>query len=165
MFSQQNNSDESKRYVAEAACSLSSELRDTTSLLGAFTDSQISSLLRSGRYRDFRAGERVFNQGDLPKSVYIVVSGRVDLVVRKSGIYSLEASFLPGDSLGETALIGIQPQVGSAIVVGDDAELLEISRDVILNLYDEDLELYGLLMMNIARELSRKLHGAMKSFN
>ena len=91
------------------------------------------------------------------------MSGRIDLVVRKNGIYSLEATYQEGDSLGETALIGIQPQVGSGIVVGEDAELLEIPRDAILDLYDRDVELYGLLMMNIARELSRKLHTVMKS--
>jgi len=163
MFLQQNKSSEFEGNSCQITCPLSAELRDVTSLFGALTDIQVSTFLGSAKQRLYTAGERVFNQGDLPKGLYIVVTGRVDLVVRKNGVYSLEASYQAGDSLGETALIGIQPQVGSAIVVGDDVELLEISRDAFSELYETDIELYGLVMMNIARELSRKLHGIMKS--
>ena len=163
MLLQQNKSNEFGSNLHQTTCPLSAELRDITSLLGALTDIQVSTLLGSAKQRRYTAGERIFNQGDLPKGLYIVVTGRIDLVVRKNGIYSLEASYQAGDSLGETALIGIQPQVGSAIVVGDEVELLEISRDAFSELYETDLELYGLLMMNIARELSRKFHGVMKS--
>lgn len=153
----------SQQYKVYQDISLSPKLRDSVSLFGALTDIQVETLLAYATTKILKSGDRLFNQGDLPDEVCIVVSGRVDLVVHKHGIYSLEATFQAGDSLGETALIGIQPQVGSAIVVGEYAEFITFPKDVLLSLYEDDLELYGVLMMNIAREVSRKLHCLMKS--
>lgn len=163
MISQKKVKIVSQTQMIDNVFPVNSELRDCTSMFGALTDAQMSKLFSYADRKTLGSGERVFEQGDLPTSIYIVITGRIDLVVRKNGIYSLEATFQAGDSLGETALVGIQPEVGSAIVVGEEAELLELPKEAILDLYEQDNELYGLLMMNIARDLSRKLHSVMKS--
>lgn len=144
-------------------CSISPKLREATSLFGALDDLQLAKLLSYTHRRELKSGDRLFSQGDLPTDIYVVCDGRIDLVIQKDGIFNIEASFQSGDSIGETALIGIQPQVGSAIVSGGNADLLVISRETLLDIYNDDMALYGVLMMNIAREVSRKLHCIMKS--
>lgn len=142
---------------------LSSELREATALFGALNDEQLSKILHFSCRKRYASGEKIFVQGDLPTDIYVVCDGRIDLIVQKNGVFNIEACFQVGDSLGETALIGIQPQVGTAIVSGGVAELLVISRQDLLDLYESDKALYAVLMMNIAREVSRKLHCLMKA--
>ena len=141
---------------------MSPELREATALFGALNDEQLSKLLQFSHRKRYASGEKIFVQGDLPADIYVVCEGRIDLIVQKNGVFNIEASFHVGDTLGETALIGIQPQVGTAIVSGG-VELLVISRQDLLDLYESDVTLYAVLMMNIAREVSRKLHTLMKA--
>ena len=148
--------------LAPVRC-VSEKLRDATSLFGALSDEQLQKLLHFTHKKRCFSGDKLFVQGDLPADIYVVCEGRIDLVVQKNGVFNIEASYQAGDSLGETALIGIQPQVGTAIVSGGSAELLVISRQDLLDLYENDVQLYAVLMMNIAREVSRKLHYLIKS--
>ncbi len=62
-----------------------------------------------------------------------------------------------GDCFGETAAIGIQPHSASALAV-EDTELIVLSRAALLSIFDSDKELFGMLILNIAREACRRLH-------
>ena len=54
-------------------------------------------------------------------------------------------------------MIGIQPHAATAITV-DDTELIVLSRNALLSLLKSDLELFSILILNIAREACRRLH-------
>ena len=70
---------------------------------------------------------------------------------------SLElASLRVGECFGETSVIGIQPHFSSA-VADRTTELIVLERKVLLNIFESDKELFGLLILNIARETSRRL--------
>jgi len=85
--------------------------------------------------------------------------GKVKIVV-DSEIGTLELAELGvGQCLGDTAVIGIQKHTASAIAV-EDTELVVLSRSDLLSIYDHDKQLFGLLMMNIAREACRRLQHA-----
>jgi len=139
---------------------LSEETISYVSLFGALDREQLERLLGYMTQRHCRSGERIFSRGDLPSDIYVLLQGRVDFVVEEHGVARLKTSYKVGDTFGETAVIGIQTQIGSAIASGDDVELLVLSRDSLLLLHKEDPYLYGVLMMNIAREVSRKLHAS-----
>ena len=132
---------------------------ESVSLFGALTPEQLGELWTHIECRHYTAGEKIFSQGDLPSDIFILASGRVDFVVEKGGVHRIEQSHMPGDTFGETAFIGIQPQVGSAMVAGGEvADVLVISRGSLMQIHVENPELFGLLMMNLAREVSRKFH-------
>jgi len=132
---------------------------ETVSLFGALTASQLVRLWGYLDVRQCAPGEHVFDQGDLPSNIFILISGRVDFVVCHGDLVKLERSFKGGDVFGETAFIGIQPQAGSAIVSSQGkVDLLVLNRDALMRIYADDTELFGMLMMNMARELSRKIH-------
>jgi CRP/FNR family transcriptional regulator, cyclic AMP receptor protein len=64
--------------------------------------------------------------------------------------------FGPGSCIGEASVIGIQAHSASAVVI-EDATLMVLSRQVLMNLFEEDKALFSLLILNIARELARRL--------
>jgi CRP-like cAMP-binding protein len=61
-----------------------------------------------------------------------------------------------GGSFGIAALIAMQPHMVTAIA-DEDSEIMVLSRQALLGLRHEDIELFALLMMNIAREIARRL--------
>jgi CRP/FNR family cyclic AMP-dependent transcriptional regulator len=134
------------------------ELISFVSLFGAMSDEQLDYLISRMSRKSCHSGERLFSKGDLPSSIYILVSGRVDFVTEESGISKIQSVFKTGDCFGETAVIGIQTQLGTAIASGDDVEVLELSREALIDIQANNIRLYGILMMNIAREVSRKYH-------
>jgi CRP-like cAMP-binding protein len=62
-----------------------------------------------------------------------------------------------GQCFGETSVIGIQPHAATAISV-KDTELIVLSRKALLSLFKINLELFSILILNIAREACRRLH-------
>jgi len=127
------------------------------SVFGALTTAQLESLWQYLEVQSFAAGQRVFSQGDLPSDIYIVISGKVDFIVEKDDVFNVEGCFETGQTFGESAFLGIQPHVGSTQVrsIGS-AELLTFTRDSLIKMQEQDLELFTLVLMNFARDLSRK---------
>jgi len=66
-------------------------------------------------------------------------------------------SFKDGDCFGETSVIGIQSHSSNALAV-KSTELIVLEPSKLLNIYDTNKELFSLLILNIARETSRRLH-------
>ncbi len=133
------------------------------SLFGGLSPEQQRELLGYTQRISVTPGAKVFKQGDLPEALYIVLSGRVELIVERDGVATLEVSYHAGDTFGETAYIGIQVQPGTAMVAGEQAaDLLVLDRDALLQMQNESLFLFAFLMMNIGREASRKYHQSLQ---
>lgn len=53
-------------------------------------------------------------------------------------------------------MIGIQLHTATAVAL-EPTELIVLSREALHSIFDDDKELFGLLILNIAREVSRRL--------
>lgn len=127
------------------------------SILGGLSEAQLHKVFGKLTYKTCKAGDRVFRQGDSPNNIYVVRSGTVKIVVDMDTEPLELVEFGVGQCFGETSALGILPHAASAIVV-EDAELLVLSREALYELYNEDPSLFGLLILNIAREACRRLH-------
>jgi CRP/FNR family cyclic AMP-dependent transcriptional regulator len=106
------------------------------------------------------AGTRVIAEGEEARSMFIVGEGEME--VRKRGQAGLElrlAVLRRGDCIGEMSLIDIQPRSATVQAVGQ-AVLYVLAHAEIAKLQRTDLEVYTLLVLNIAREISRRLRSA-----
>ena len=65
---------------------------------------------------------------------------------------------MPG-SIGETSVIGIVTHGATAMAM-EETDLIVLSRQAILSLYKSDVELFAVLIWDIAREACRRLHKA-----
>ena len=127
------------------------------SIFAGLSDGQLYSLFKHLRKVTFNANEAVFMQGQQPNHIYIVKKGRVKLIVWEDDIPLELVEFDQGHCFGEASVIGIQPHKGTAIAV-EQTELIILSRNALMSIYDTDKELFSILILNIAREVSRRLH-------
>jgi CRP-like cAMP-binding protein len=127
------------------------------SIFAGLSKSQLYTLFQLLNNVSFRANESVFKQGDHPDHIYIVKKGRVKLVVWEDDTPLELIVFEEGHCFGEASVIGIQPHKGTAITL-TDTELIVLSKKALMSIYDSDKELFGILILNIAREVCRRLH-------
>jgi CRP-like cAMP-binding protein len=126
-------------------------------IFGGLTDNQLYSVFKLLEKTSYKMGEFIFRQGDDPTHIYVVMSGRVKIVFEAEGTPLEIIEFGVGQCLGETSVIAIMPHSASALVT-QDAELIVLSRAALLSLFESDKELFGRLILNIAREACRRLH-------
>lgn len=126
-------------------------------IFGALDDRQLDAVLRLLEVETYQKGESVFEQGQSPTHIRIVKSGLIRIVEHLHETPLELYQFGVGDCFGETSVIGISPHTASAVAV-DDVELLVFPREKLFGLYDADPKLFGLLILNIAREACRRLN-------
>lgn len=129
------------------------------SIFAGLNESQLYTLFRLLKQVTYQAAETVFKQGDFPSHIYIVKTGKVKLVVWEDDTPLELVEFDVGRCFGEASVIGIQPHRGTAVAV-TDTELIVLSREALMSIYESDKELFSILILNIAREVCRRLHGS-----
>ena len=127
------------------------------SLLGGLSPDQVHAVLGHLLRAEIPAGELVFREGSPASEIYIVLKGEVKIVLGLGKTPFELVAFGVGQCFGETAAIGILPHSASALVT-HDARILVLKTSALYEISHESPELFGRLMMNIAREACRRLH-------
>lgn len=126
-------------------------------IFGGLNDRQLDEIFCLLKTVSYAEGEYVYRQGEAPSHIYIIRTGEVRVVYDLDGVPLELASFKTGDCFGETSVIGIQPHSSNVVVV-KPVELIVLERSALLNIFEKDKELFGMLILNIARETSRRLY-------
>ncbi len=127
------------------------------SIFSALNDQQLYTIFNLLKSTEYKKGDMVFEQGDDPSNIFIILSGCVELVLNTGKSYLVKAKFQEGACFGETAVIGIQKHTASAIAV-DDTKLIVFPKKALFKIWETDKELFGILILNIAREACRRLN-------
>ena len=113
----------------------------------------LSSLVRK------KQGEYFFREGEAGASAFVMQKGSASIIKSFEQSEYLIRHISEGDCFGEMAIIDCLPR--SASVKADvDADAIEISAAVLLDVYERDLEQFTLIQMNMGREVSRRLRNA-----
>ena len=104
-----------------------------------------------------KAGELIVEEGTPASEIFIIISGRVSIILDLATDPFELAEFGPGDCIGEASVIGVQNHSASARVK-EDAELFVLSRSILMSIYEKDKDVFSMLILNIARELARRLY-------
>ena len=126
-------------------------------IFGGVTDAQLTTIFRRSELWALGAGEFVFRKGDEPLHIYVVKSGKIDLQIAEHDVLIHKHQINVGECFGEASLMSMHKHTSTA-VAAVDSELIVFSRNALIGLKHEDLELFALLMMNLARELARRLY-------
>jgi CRP-like cAMP-binding protein len=132
------------------------ELRNI-GLFGALSDEVLTHLSAALAAQAPSAGETIFHEGDDGRDMFVVLGGEVEVLKRsKTGMDARVAVLGPGDWFGEMSLVDIQPRSATVRTLAP-ARLLRITASDLDALYRHDLKSYSLVVLNLARELSRRL--------
>jgi len=131
-------------------------LRDI-GLFGGLDDDVIEKLLESMTLCVIEPGAAVFKEGDSGRDMFIVLNGELEVFKRAhSGKESRVAVLGPRDWFGEMSLLDVQPRSATVRAVAP-TRLLRLTADDLAALYRQNLKGYALVVMNLAREMSRRL--------
>jgi CRP-like cAMP-binding protein len=106
------------------------------------------------------SGAQLLREGEPARSMFVVFEGEVEISKRGKGGAEYKLAVLKrGDCVGEMSLIDIQPRSATACARGP-ATLYVLDLSEIAKLYASDVQAYALLVLNISREISRRLRCA-----
>lgn len=105
----------------------------------------------------FDSGTVIIQENTPATEIFILLKGSVAIVLGLPEEPFELLRFGSGNCLGEASVIGIQKHSASAITV-EKSTLLVLSRSVLMEIFEIDKALFSLLILNIARELARRLH-------
>ncbi|WP_419189344.1 Crp/Fnr family transcriptional regulator [Stieleria marina] len=125
-------------------------------IFGGLSESALELIFEVAQERSISLGDYLFREGDNAESLFVLQSGEVS-VQKQNGKKPITLGHLgPGDCIGEMALIDFQPRSAS-ILATTDCQVIEISSSGLRQLMTSDLMQYTMIMMNMGREVSRRL--------
>ncbi len=133
----------------------STVLRQIPAFAGLTIDT-LQFLFERAQTRRVPAGECFFEQGEIGDSVYILEVGEV-VVEKNIGSKRYQLRKLgSGDCFGEMALLAVMARTASVRAI-TDCDALQITNRQLRQLYAHDLEQFTMLVMNLGREVCRRL--------
>lgn len=136
------------------------DMNQLTSLLASYAmfqsldDNDIKSIVERLKLMECQTGEMVIKKGEPGKNLFIIVSGKVEVVDDQGVILDTMGS---EDVFGEMSLISGDP-VNATIKVVETARLLYLNGKEFINM----LRTYPALQMYFARLLSKRLSNRLK---
>jgi CRP-like cAMP-binding protein len=133
-----------------------SDLR-SIGLFGALSDEILALFAQSLLVRVIDPGVTLFREGDDGREMFVVLQGELEVLKRSHrGTEARVALLGPGDWVGDMSIVDIQPRSASVRALAP-TRLLRVSTADLDNVYRTDLKAYSIVILNIARELSRRL--------
>lgn len=126
----------------------------TGSVLGALSGEGIAFLLEAGELLGLKSGEVLFDSGEPGDSFYVVCDGEVDFYRRFGDQSRWLRSLGFGSEVGFVGMIALCTRSGK-VVAKTDCLLLEISSALFAQLHDQHPVDFGVLLLNLTRDLAR----------
>jgi CRP-like cAMP-binding protein len=145
--------------MADAAEIAPSDLRNI-GLFGALSDEVLVFLAGMLTVVKPTIGETIFREGDEANAMYVVLAGEMEVTKKSRGAVDARVAVLgPGDWFGEMSIVDIQPRSATVRTLAP-GRLIRVSASDLDALYRHDVRSYAIIVLNLARELSRRLRVA-----
>ena len=151
-----NLSKSASRDSQEPAVTVAS-LREIA-LFGALSDEVVDRLARALKVMRVGPGDTIFREGDtVAREMYVVLDGEIEVMKRSRRGRDVRVAILgPADCFGEMSMIDMQSRSATVRALAP-SRLLTVTSEDMDALYRSDLKSYSLIVLNIARDLSRRL--------
>ncbi len=131
------------------------ELLKGSPLFTHLDESSLANLFGRSIRRSYRRGERIFHQGDLGDSTYVVVAGLVKIaVVSSSGEEMVLATLTQGDTFGELAMIDGMPRSATA-EAAEPTDVLMITRSLMMEMLVQEPTMIESLLKSLGGMIRR----------
>jgi CRP-like cAMP-binding protein len=131
-------------------------MRDVTIFAG-LDDTALALLMERASEMIAPAGTVILREGEPGNHLYLIASGSVRVCKRFDRADELELARLKaGDFFGEMCILETLPRTAT-VFIGSDAILYALPSVAFYELFQEKPDQYGILILNIARDVSRRL--------
>ena len=122
------------------------------SLFGGLMEDQIDKVLELMEYKTYEPGDILMEEGERNDKIYFILEGKVEII--KGGRILVELSV--GDTVGEMEVLDVMPSAATGKVI-ETSRIASISNKAIRQIHKLDTGIFSLIIMNLARDLSRRL--------
>jgi CRP-like cAMP-binding protein len=122
------------------------------SLFGGLLEEQIDRILSLMEQEDYKAGDNIIVEGEPNDKIRFILDGRVAVI--KNHVTLIE--FQKGDAFGEMEVLDVMPSAATNVAL-EPTRVMSISNRALRSLYKTDIKAFSLMLMNLARDLSRRL--------
>jgi CRP-like cAMP-binding protein len=122
------------------------------SLFGGLEEDQIDRILPLMEYETYEAGNIIIAEGTPNDKIRFIIEGLVAVV--KDDVELIK--FKEGDFFGEMEVLDVMPSAAT-IKAQSLTHVLSISNRSLRDIYKIDIKAFSLILMNLARDLSRRL--------
>ena len=126
------------------------------STFGALSDGVIADMLAHGVIKRFEKGEYVSRLNQIASEFKVVLQGRFAFYKHGEGCDVLTRYFRQGEQMDFDLMIGLIPHNGIDVAT-EESIVLDIGSDQFYNLHVNFPADFGLLMINLSRELAREI--------
>ena len=133
-----------------------SSLLGDVPIFGGLSPSTLDVLLEAADRVACGPGDWLCRESDRDNALYVIERGRVEVFKTWKGVEIPLRELGPGDCLGEVAFLAVAPRTASVRAV-ERTVAIRVKNDQLLDLHERDLAQYSLLVMNLAREVCRRL--------
>ncbi len=106
-------------------------LLQSVPFFAALSEKELSDIAVWSSRTSYKKGEVILREGTPGKGLYVLITGRADVSVKKEGAERVVGNLRPGDVFGEMSLIEERPRTGNVTAV-DDAECLYLDSRIFL---------------------------------
>lgn len=139
---------------------VTAETLEGIGLFGALDRDTLAFLAETLSTSDMQPGEVVFREGDAASEMYVVLRGEFEVLKSsKRGVDARVAMLGSKDWFGEMSILDVHPRSATVRSLAA-SRLLVVTASDLEALYRRDLKSYSLFVLNVARELSRRLRVA-----
>jgi len=133
-----------------------SDLR-SIGLFGALSDEVLRQFSTTLTVQVIETGATLFREGEDGREMFVVLQGELEVLKRSHrGTDARVALLGPGDWVGDMSIVDIQPRSASVRALAP-TRLLRVTAADLDTVYRNDLKAYCIVILNLARELSRRL--------
>jgi CRP-like cAMP-binding protein len=129
-------------------------------LFGALPEKVLEHLAAQLEVLEVPSGTYLFREGEAASCMFVVLRGDIEVLKKAKGGQDTRVAVLgPSDWVGEMGIIDVQPR-SATVLSASPARLIRITAADLDRLYRFDVKAYALIVLNIAREMSRRLRVA-----
>ncbi len=127
-------------------------------LFGALGDDVLQRMAKTLKTARVAPGDTVFREDEaFAREMYILLDGEMEVSKRSRRGREMRVALLgPNDCFGEMSMIDLQVRSATVRAVAP-SRILKLTSEDMDALYRSDLKSYTLIVLNIARDLSRRL--------
>lgn len=132
----------------------------SASTFGALSEDTLLWLFQEGTVYALEKGEVLFEPDERGDAFFVILEGEIAYYKCHEGKYAHIRDYKRGEQIGFMSMIALHDRVGTAVSLSDDTLVLEVNSELFHSLHESAPLDFGLLMMNLAREMARSLRKA-----
>lgn len=104
--------------------------------------------------KDYKDGSIIFKENSVGKEMYVILSGKVNIIKEKGDVETILATLEEGDFFGEMSLFDNHPR-SATVKASGDVKLLEINQNSFLKKISKDPSLAFRILEKMSQRIRK----------